>query len=78
MEFWLLGRGDPPNASVKLSEVQSTHNLTWGSPKSSDTFGGPITRTIVVWGLYWGSPSLGELPHSPALAGFHKKHLGYT
>ena len=36
-------------------------NSTWGLPKIKGTFlGVPITRTIVFWGLFWGSPTLGS------------------
>ena len=33
----------------------------WGFPKIRGTFFGvPIIRIIVFWGLYWGSPILGN------------------
>ena len=35
--------------------------LVWGFPKIKGTFlGVPIIRTIVLWGLYWGPPILGN------------------
>ena len=33
----------------------------WGFPnKGGYHFGIPIVRTIIYWGLYWGSPILGN------------------
>ena len=35
-----------------------------GVPKIKGTvLGVPIIRIIVFWGLYWGSPCFGKLPH---------------
>ena len=35
----------------------------WGFPKIRGTvLGVPIIRTIVFWGLYWGSPYFWKLP----------------
>ena len=36
----------------------------WGFPKIRGTFlGVPIIRTIVYWGLYWGTLYFGKLPY---------------
>ena len=37
--------------------------IIWGFPKIRGTFlGVPMMRTIVYWGLYWGSLILGNYP----------------
>ena len=39
-------------------------DLIWGFPKIRGTFlGVPIIRTIVFWGVYWGTPYFGKLPY---------------
>ena len=45
-----------------LGELKNlSHSATEGFPKLGVPFlGVPIIRTIVFWGLYWGSPILGK------------------
>ena len=42
-------------------ETTRVYMCIWGFPKIRGTFlGVPITRTIVFWGLYWGTLILGN------------------
>ena len=54
-------------ANVKRQKASSRPYLQclaiWGFPKIRGTFlGVPIIRTIVFWGLHWGSPYFGKPP----------------
>ena len=52
---------DNSNSNQILVPLQTP---IWGFPKISGTLlGVPIIRTIVYWGLYWGSPYLGKVPY---------------
>ena len=44
-----------------VQTLQRSGAEIWGFPKIRGTFlGVPIISTIVFWGLYWGSPILGN------------------
>ena len=48
-----------PSGSTSCSSKRK-----WGFPKIRGTFlGVPIIRTMVFWGLYWGSTYFGKLPN---------------
>ena len=45
------------------SQVKLEQTIKWEFPKIRGTFlGVSIKRTIVYWGLYWGTPNFGKLP----------------
>ena len=50
--------------NLKSPKMSSDHHSTysiWGFPEIRGTIlGVPIIRTVVFWGLYWGSLTLGN------------------
>ena len=54
---------DADEFGVGVSQDLHIYIYTRGFPKIRDTFLGVPIRTIVFWGLYWGSPYFGKLPH---------------
>ena len=57
--FWVLGY--VALGSHRKDVLFERYPFLWGFPKSRGTLvGTPILRTIVLWGLYWGPPVLGN------------------
>ena len=53
----------------------------WGFPKVGSCLGGPITRTLSFWGLYWGPLMSGTLPlgvQGPNIAGLQGPNTIYV
>ena len=50
-----------------------------GFPKIRDTFlGAPIVKIILYWGLFWGSPNFGKLPHKRAALSIYEGNVCYV
>ena len=59
-----------------LKVLEATNN--WVFPKIRGKFlGVPIIRTIVYWGLFWGTPYFGKLRAGLKLTSYQKSAVGF-